>query len=113
VLESSVQLQGMEAGGWEETAGLVSDQVHSRKRQKIAFYLLVRALSNVGMGRQLYETQPTRASSTVAMKFCDPYLEQPLLSVLYPATGEFLDETAHPTRPLCPGSPACYGSLGA
>src|SRR5262249_34267470 len=55
----------------------------------------------VGMGRQLYETQPTFRR---ALKRCDeglrPYLNRPLLSILYPEAGAEspLDQTVY-TQP--------------
>ena len=55
----------------------------------------------VGMGRQLYETQPTfRQSLNRCDEILRPYLEKPLLEVLYPEPGEtsLLDDTAY-TQP--------------
>ena len=53
------------------------------------------------MGRQLYETQPTfRAALDACAELLRPYLERPLLSVLYPNPGvdSPLDQTAY-TQP--------------
>jgi thioester reductase-like protein len=103
VAESRTQLQralsAFAAG--QETPGLVKGQVNSKKRPKIAFLFTGQGSQYVGMGRQLYETQP---SFREALDRCDkilrPYLEQPLLSVLYPEPGmnSPLDETAY-TQP--------------
>jgi acyl transferase domain-containing protein len=79
------QLSAFVAG--KETAEWVSGQVHSTGRPKIAFLFTGQGSQYVGMGRQLYDTQPTFRE---ALNQCDellrPYLQQPLLSVLYPDT---------------------------
>ena len=103
VTESTAQVQGvLEAfAAGRETAGLVSGQVQPKKRQKIAFLFTGQGSQYVGMGRQLYETQPIFRQ---ALDRCDEilrsYLKQPLLSVLYPKPGTSspLDETGY-TQP--------------
>ncbi|MBD1926369.1 thioester reductase domain-containing protein [Trichocoleus sp. FACHB-90] len=101
--ESTVQLQeqltAFAAG--KETVGLVSNPGKSNKRPKIAFLFTGQGSQYVGMGRELYATQPIFRQ---ALDCCDrilrPYLEQPLLSVLYPESGinSPLNETAY-TQP--------------
>ena len=92
------QLEAFAAG--KETAGLVSGQI-TKKRPKIAFLFTGQGSQYAGMGRQLYETQPVFRQ---VLDRCDEilrsYLEQPLLSVLYPEPGVSspLDETAY-TQP--------------
>jgi malonyl CoA-acyl carrier protein transacylase len=103
VAESTSQLQStLEAfAAGKETAGLVRSQANSKKRPKIAFLFTGQGSQYVGMGRQLYETQPVFRQT---LERCDeilrPYLKLPLLEVLYPKLGENspLDETAY-TQP--------------
>jgi glutamate-1-semialdehyde-2,1-aminomutase len=103
VSESTVQLQellGAFVNG-KQTFGLVSGQVPSRNRPKIAFLFTGQGSQYVGMGRQLYETQPTFRQ---ALERCDQllgsYLDQSLLSLLYSASDatDLLHETAY-TQP--------------
>ncbi len=98
--ESTVQLhEHLEAFGSGRDA-IVSGQVNSKKRQKIAFLFTGQGSQYLGMGHQLYETQPIfRQTLDHCDKILRPYLEQPLLSVLYPEAGITpLDETAY-TQP--------------
>ncbi len=88
-------------------AGEASDQLFTRQvppnsKTKIAFLFTGQGSQYVGMGRQLYETQPTFRK---ILQDCDrilrPYLEIPLLQVLYPANAEDspINETAY-TQPV-------------
>lgn len=85
----------------KEISGLSSGKVVSRQSPKIAFLFTGQGSQYVNMGRQLYLTQPTFRQT---LERCDeilrPYLEKPLLEVLYSAEGEspLLDETAY-TQP--------------
>lgn len=81
--------------------GVQQGKVSGKARGGIAFLFTGQGSQYVGMGRQLYETQPTFRR---ALEQCDQilraYLEQPLLSVLYPDPGVTppLHETAY-TQP--------------
>jgi phthiocerol/phenolphthiocerol synthesis type-I polyketide synthase C len=79
----------------------VSRGLASEHPSPIAFLFTGQGAQYVGMGRQLYETQPTFRR---ALEQCDeilrPHLEKPLLSVLYPESESDspLDQTAY-TQP--------------
>ncbi len=85
----------------KEISGVLSGKVANRQSPKIAFLFTGQGSQYVGMARQLYETQPTFRQT---LKRCDqilrPYLDQPLLEVLYSAEDEssLLDATAY-TQP--------------
>ncbi len=85
----------------EESFGLIKGQPTSPKHPKIVFLFTGQGSQYPNMGRELLNTQPVFRQ---ALERCDellrPYLEQPLLSVLYPEsdTNLLLHETAY-TQP--------------
>ena len=92
------QLAAYSAG--KNPSGVLTGQLQDTRRPKVVFLFTGQGSQYVGMGRQLYETQPTFRQ---ALDRCDailrPYLQQPLLSVLYPADGfDLINQTAY-TQP--------------
>ncbi|MDJ0702360.1 MAG: SDR family NAD(P)-dependent oxidoreductase [Leptolyngbyaceae cyanobacterium MO_188.B28] len=93
------QLQAFLQG--QESVGLVSHTVKSEEASPITFLFTGQGSQYVGMGRQLYETQPTfRKALDQCTEILSAYLDKPLLQVLYPREGETspLDQTAY-TQP--------------
>ncbi len=100
VAESTVDLRQQLAAFTAGKTPALSGQLHNKKRPKIAFLFTGQGSQYIGMGRQLYETQPTfRKTLDRCDEILRPYLEQPLLSILYPESGTSpLNETAY-TQP--------------
>ncbi|WP_223270081.1 type I polyketide synthase, partial [Nostoc sp. 'Peltigera membranacea cyanobiont' 213] len=101
--ESTTQLQetlNVFASG-RQSIKLVSNQIDSKQPPKIAFLFTGQGSQYIDMGRHIYDTQPTFRQT---LNYCDeilrPYLEKPLLSVLYPTSGEIslINETVY-TQP--------------
>lgn len=86
----------------ESQANLFCSRHESSTAPKVAFLFTGQGSQYVGMGRHLFETQPSFRRS---LERCDellrPMLQRPLLSVLYPQTGEAspIDQTAY-TQPV-------------
>jgi 8-amino-7-oxononanoate synthase len=98
--EVQVQL-GAFAAGETDITGLKDGQVTGKKAPRVAFLFTGQGSQYVGMGRTLYETQPTFKG---ILDRCDRILQTELkvslLSVLYPETEEHspIDDTAY-TQP--------------
>src|SRR6202171_6333991 len=85
----------------ETPPGLIRGQAQTGRASKVAFLFTGQGAQYVGMGRRLYETQPVfRAALGRCEKLLQPYLAQPLLSLLYPAPdrSSLLGQTAY-TQP--------------
>ncbi|QSJ17771.1 polyketide synthase dehydratase domain-containing protein [Nostoc sp. UHCC 0702] len=85
----------------KETSELITAQVMSKRRPKIAFLFTAQGFEYVNIGRQLYDTQPIFRN---ALKQCDRilglYLEHSLLEILYPSqagndVSSVLEQTAY------------------
>jgi malonyl CoA-acyl carrier protein transacylase/thioesterase domain-containing protein/SAM-dependent methyltransferase/acyl carrier protein len=95
--ELQAQLSAFTAG--QETSGNITSKVTIAKPDQIAFLFTGQGSQYIGMGRELYETQPTfRKTLDYCNEILLPDLEQPLLSVLYPDNESIhpqLDRTAY------------------
>ena len=85
----------------EAPDGVIQGEVKRDSRAKVAFLFTGQGSQYVGMGRQLYETQPTfRRVLERCAEILRPFLERPLLDVVYPTNAALspLNETAY-TQP--------------
>lgn len=98
ITQAREKLSAFVAG--QPAANMVSGRVPDTEPSEIAFLFTGQGAQYIGMGKTLYETQPTfRAALDKCDELLRPYLKQPLLSVLYPENGESpINETAY-TQP--------------
>ncbi len=73
----------------ETSDNLLAGVARDNPRPDVAFLFTGQGAQHVGMGHQLYETQPTfRKVIDTCDEILRPHLEQSLLSVLYPDAGQ-------------------------
>ncbi len=79
-----------------EPPNVLQGQVTGPRTPEVAFLFPGQGCQYVGMGRELYATQPTfRAAIDRCAELLRPYLDRPLLSVLWPdSAGEAADGSA-------------------
>ena len=87
--------------GGQSVAGVKRGEVKRGNRSKVAFLFTGQGSQYVGMGRELYESSPVfRGALDRCAEILKPYIERPLIEVLYPESGQssLIDETVY-TQP--------------
>jgi acyl transferase domain-containing protein/NADPH:quinone reductase-like Zn-dependent oxidoreductase/short-subunit dehydrogenase/SAM-dependent methyltransferase len=98
VEEAAARFRAFAAG--TDPAGLVSGHVLPNKRFRVAFLFTGQGSQYLGMGRQLYETQPLfRTALDQCASLIQAYLPHPLLEMIFADEGSehasLLDQTAY------------------
>lgn len=82
--EAAAKLAAFRAN--QEAVGVFAGHVDGPTPPEVAFLFTGHGAQYAGMGRQLYDTQPVfRAALEQCQELLRPYLDYPLLAVLYPA----------------------------
>jgi acyl transferase domain-containing protein len=98
---STAQLQEKLAGfvAGQDVAGVLQRQVSGSGSPKVAFLFTGQGSQYVNMGRQLYETHlKFRQTIDYCAEILRPYLDKPLLEILYPTIDEESQLTAADSR---------------
>lgn len=95
--KTQLQQQLSEFAEGKELPNLICGTASSQREPKVVFLFSGQGSQYVGMGRGFYETQPVfHEALDECARVLDQYLEQPLLTVLYPPDNQspLLDQTA-------------------
>lgn len=72
----------------EQTGSVLRGKARATEQTRVVFLFTGQGSQYAGMGRELYHTQPAfRNVIDICSELLSPYLDQPLLSVLYPGIG--------------------------
>jgi len=96
VTDLQKQLEAFANG--QKSEKILTGQVPTVKRARVGFLFTGQGSQYTDMGRSLYETEPIfRQALELCSDLLQPYLEQSLISVLYPDTGKnpALDQAAY------------------
>ncbi|NJK64218.1 MAG: SDR family NAD(P)-dependent oxidoreductase, partial [Synechococcaceae cyanobacterium SM2_3_1] len=96
--EVQEKLKAFEQG--QEISGFSVGEIEGMQHPRVAFLFTGQGSQYMGMGQELYETQPTfKQALDQCAQILNNYLDQPLLNVLYPSENTSpLDQTAY-TQP--------------